>query len=213
MKNHGHPHDPSHRGVNFSHDKSEFQGTWITEDIYASPCTIKSEEGNRIKSGWELETVLIYCDKNYRLWIETPGYLWDGPSYPSIRDGWVGKTLRWLIGDRKKKGLLAASAIHDMMVSPAQVIQIEPSELKEWENIANLEQLYNKIESKDKDFINIGIVEAARIYYRMLEQWPHDLQTITQLKRIKQLVGLVIFQPFYRLFITGPSKTIWKKIS
>jgi len=193
-------------------EESSFEGTWITDHIIADPCEIISLEGDRHKNGWELQNYLVYCDKEYRLWIASPGYLWDGPSYPSVKHGFLGKMLRWLIGNRKKEGLLAASAIHDMMVSPAQVIHIDPHELEEWQNIANREQLLNKIDSKDADLINIGIVEAARIYYKMLEQWPYDLQTITQIKRIKQLVGLIIFQPFYRLLITGPSKTIWKKV-
>lgn len=214
MQKHGHASDPTHRESDwpFRNEKEEFSGAWVAYSFDPEPCRIRSENGKRRKKGWELHGYLVYCDSEHRLWIVQEGYLWDGPSYPSAESSFMGKALKWLVGNRKKRGLLAASAIHDIMVSPTQVIPIDEDELNEWKNIANLEQLNQKIETKSFTIINIGIVEAARIYYRMLKQWPNDTQTIASFQQVKQLIGLILFQPLYRLFITGPTKTIWKKI-
>ena len=221
MRNHhGHASDPSHRGV-FSYDTDnvsydtlddEFSGAWVSYHFSAEHCPIESLDGSRKKQGWKLRGYLIYCDHKYRLWIAEEGYLWDGPSYPSVDSGPMGRLLKWLVGDRKKRGLLASSAIHDKMVSPATIIQTNKDDMLDWQGIANIDQLKSRMNAHEPELINISIPEAARIYYHMLKQWPNDDETITILKQIKQYIGLLIFQPLYRLFITGPSKTIWKEI-
>jgi len=191
-----------------------FKGSWITPDFKYSTCMIETEFGNRYikKKGFELKSILIYCDHKYRLWVAEPGYLWDGPSYPSDENSVVGKVLKVLVGDRKKKGLLASSAHHDQMGDPSHIIQLNAAKLKKLKLAILDDDLQGFLEKQKITVISMGIRDAARVYRDMLRQWPDKSETVGYLRSFRQFMGLLIFQPWYRLLFTGPKGTTWRKV-
>ena len=193
--------------------KESFKGEWITPFIESQECKIRSSNAMfpRTKQGWELTAPLIYCDKKYRLWVALPGYLWDGPSYPSSKTV-IGKFLKVLVGNRRKKGLLASSAHHDQMAQPSHVIQTNEKKLETLKK--NIEKgTMDKYLSRQKyEEIDMSIREAAYLYTDMLTQWPVKEETIGNWKSFKQFIGLRLFQPWYRLFVSGPGKNNWVKV-
>lgn len=191
----------------------KYKGEWITTWIEADPCTIEAGTGKfyRQKKGWELKKTLVYCDKKYRLWVAKPGYIWDGPSYPSATS-WLGKILKKLVGDREKYGLLASSAHHDQMTNPSLVILSGPRKIKNLRTAFRENRLDAYIDNRKYAQIDLPISEAAELYKEMLAQWPNDNETIGPFKRFKQYIGLLIFHPWYKLFVIGPGHSQWKKV-
>jgi hypothetical protein len=193
--------------------KEPFKGEWITPFIESQECKIRSVKPgfNRTKQGWELTAPLIYCDNKYRLWVALPGYLWDGPSYPSSKTA-LGKLLTVMVGNRRKKGLLAASAQHDQMAQLSHIIQTNENKLKTLKKNIENGTLDKYLSKQTYDEIEISIREAAYLYKDMLQQWPIKEETISNWKSFKQFLGLRLFQPWYRLFVTGPEKNDWVKV-
>lgn len=183
---------------------------WLTNSIQADPCRIRRIGRKRIKSGWELQSFLVYRDAKGRFWVCEPGYLWDGPSYPSEKTI-IGKLLKPFIGYRKKEGLLASSAQHDQMeVKGAS--SVYEGDFEEWEEaLTKSEKSFRKFLNKQKQVnVYLNIREAASIYFRMLIRWQNPDQTITIVKAFRQFLGLLVFQPWYSIFT--PQNIPWEKV-
>ena len=132
--------------------------------------------GRQIKKGYELTSPLIWQFKeNINFYLDV-GYVWDGPSYSKI--------LEWLIGKRKWKSLLAASAMHDIM--------------------DKMPVRYGETQNKTTSF---NITEGAKLYRKMIDSWP-DTKVKGWQSRIQQIF-LVGFQWVYRL---TSKKSDWKRV-
>ena len=196
---------------------SSFSGEWVPPIEYrAHACRLARPGkffGTKKVNGWELiGSHLLYCDFKYRLWVCEPGYLWDGPSYPPANSSYLGKVLRFLVGDRKKKGLLASSAQHDQMVEKSRIIQLSKQRLWHLKQAVANNEIQEFIDSKKFKEIDMDVHEAAHLYKDMLDQWPRKNESITRLQSFKQFLGLLLFQPWYKVFVTGPSLNHWEKI-
>lgn len=141
--------------------------------------------GERRRKGWELTADLAYLDYKGRFWLLEPGYVWDGPSYPDF--------LEWFVGKRNKEALLAASAFHDIMGPETSVFL--PTERG------------HGITPKT---VSISILEAAKLYRHMKRDWPDAEERAGVFSRIKQSIGLILFQRFFRL-LNGGGDSVWRK--
>ncbi len=188
-------------------------GEWITPYIKAKPCRVRKKGLDRaVKDGWELESYLIYHAEDDVMWVAEPGYVWDGSSYPSKYSGILGRILSRLVGDRKKEGLLAASAHHDQMYTdrPMFMYHCKVRDLHSWKwNYAHgtMEEF---LKSQPLTEIRLNIRSAAKLYKQMILDWPEEDQTIKHRKALKQYIGLILFQPWYRLI--GGSHIEWEKV-
>jgi hypothetical protein len=187
------------------------KGEWISLDFDAKPCKIK--RGWRKKNGWELKSYLVYYDGSKFMWVAPPGYLWDGPSYPSDKSPF-GKILKKLVGDRKSKGLLASSAHHDQMRTNGSMLMYtcEPANVDLWrEELKNSNKKIKKFLSNQPiDKVTLNIRKAAILYWCMLVQWPNENESVGFVKAFRQYLGLILFQPLYRLIT--PTNEPWEKI-
>jgi hypothetical protein len=191
-----------------------FKGEWLTDNCVATEVKIRRTTGRfrPVKNGWELVNHLVYCDPNYNVWVCSPGYLWDGPSYPSNRT-LVGKALKGLIGYRKKKGLLAASAHHDQMCTdgrPSLVYKTTPEGIQTFKKALESNTIGSLLETMHTSEVYLNIPQAAELYKNMLRQWMVREETISGRQAIRQYVGLILFQPWYRLLT--PTNTPWEKV-
>ena len=190
----------------------DFEGKWLIETFDASTCFVaNAARMTNKKDGWELNTFLVYVDYAYRAWILEPGYVWDGPSYPSDKTI-VGKLLKKLIGDRQKKGLLAASAVHDVLKPDSYAFQLNELMLPILVKAIETDTLSEWLRIRERRIFDVSIPNAAILYRAMLNQWPLRGETIGRLQSFRQFIGLLIFQPWYRVFRAGPSSAGWIKV-
>ena len=184
------------------------RGEWLTGLHYKRVRVWrKGLFGRREKDGYELTRPLLYIDYKGRLWVFMPGYVWDGPSYPSF--------LSWLIGDPNLEALLAASALHDAMGPDTLIFHFKPNEIETIRSITShnsADLVRNMLHDLKGERINVSIVEGARIYSHAKRDWPNRDESIGYIKRRMQTVGLLMFQRKFRL-ISGGKHEQWKKVS
>jgi len=192
--------------------KNKFTGEWLTPTIKCHHVDVYApNRPERIKRGWELRSHLAYVDDHNRMWVCCPGYVWDGPSYPSAKT-LLGKFLRWSIGNRTKEGLLAASAIHDVANLHSRVYIVTESMIRNIKSFNDDTILKAYIHSLEEQYIAISIKDAAELYVNMLANWPVIEETIGSIRRWKQYIGLRIFQPIYNALKLGPGEVGWHKV-
>ena len=185
------------------------KGEWITPSFVVEPCRIK--RGWRKKDGWELKSHLIYHAEDGIMWVADPGYVWDGSSYPS-KKSMLGKLLSSIIGDRQKKGLLAASAHHDQMQTNHDMFMYycDEENRDEWKSAWTDGDLDKFLPHQKMCKINLNVREAAVLYWYMMMDWPIKDETVTFAMAVRQYLGLLIFQPIFTKL--GLIKGTWEKI-
>jgi hypothetical protein len=188
---------------------------WLTTYIKYNQCQIRRAKGNRwtrrVKDGFELEDYIVYFDGKI-MWVAPPGYLWDGSSYPSAKTP-LGKMLREMVGNRKKYGLLAASAHHDQMRIKSKELFMyycDKTEVEEWKQAIADDRFGEFIEDKPMKNVYLTVREAASLYWEMIVRWPNSDETVSFIKAFRQYLGLTAFQPWYRLIV--PTNTAWEKV-
>lgn len=179
--------------------RRSYRGTWLINKFSADHCKVKrSSNFKKIKRGWKLNSYIIFADYKNRVWICKPGYVWDGPSYPNDKS-FIGKFLELVIGDRTKRALVAASAIHDKMNSKSLVYCLSEDEIDELKRLLNdsyaIEEFLN---TKELTTISIDIPESSLIYANMIKLWPYKNESISTHRIYKQCLGLLFFQPIYQ---------------
>ena len=158
------------------------------------------------RDGYRLKNRVIYLDRYGRIHLLHKGYAWDGPSYPTF--------LERLLGNREKQALLIASAFHDAFSDhypllfwgeqAAHYISAikTPAHLSEdFENIIHRQWL------TDAEPVKITIAHGARLYRQIKADHPEPGETISKRRRLRQHLGLLIFQRSARLF-TGTGNWI-----
>lgn len=192
----------------------KYHRKWLTTELYAEECLVRKKNRfgrySRPKKGWQLLDYLIYRDENDIMWVAGPGYVWDGSSYPSAKTRF-GRFLNRMVGRRTKEGLLAASAHHDQMLirSNDMFMYKLDNNIEEWESAIEDEMLPEFLTYQPMVHLNLSYSQAARIYKRMILDWPDGDETIKFRKALKQYIGLIIFQPFYSFF-TGDG--VWERV-
>ena len=192
---------------------------WLTPYIKYEPCKIRRVGAKRkwfifsppTKDGFELKDNLAYWDGDI-MWVLHPGYLWDGSSYPSSKTV-LGKLLRQLVGNRMKFGLLASSAQHDQMYIRSRELKMfycSKEELPEWELAIKESRFEDFIKDKPKKPVYLTIRTAATKYRKMILAWPESNQSIAKRKARRQYVGLLLFQPIYKLI--NPTNVPWERV-
>jgi predicted MPP superfamily phosphohydrolase len=149
---------------------------WISSEIHYERVKIKKKTrfGYRRKLGYRLTKPLRYKYKEGVFIILNIGYLWDGPSYM--------KWLEWLVGKKSSDGALAASAMHDIHDKlPVQYV------------VKNVDG------SRSIRYLKLSIKDGAKFYNKLLDEWPDEDKTVKDWQSNIQEIGLIIFQPFYRL--------------
>jgi hypothetical protein len=151
---------------------------WLSSEIFYKrvPIYKKTLFGKRKKLGFELSKPLRWKVRDGLFYVLPTGYIWDGPSYM--------KWMEWVVGRRNSNAALAASAFHDVHSK----IPARYSDKNEMHHI----------------FFNIR--DGAELYQRMLDAWPDDRERLKPWQAKIQRVGLVIFQPIYKLL---NSETDW----
>lgn len=174
---------------------------WLT-DLHARKTKVYQlfPDGARdIRPGLALEAPLAYLDEYNQLWVLQPGYTWDGASYPE--KGIVGGFLQWFVGDRNMEAIQAASAFHDKMGPRIRVYKVTEEHrkiLKQVFSTAHQWQMIREVlEEAESKVLHLSIWKSARIYTAMIRAWAGETLGSWRLRR--QRIGLVIFQPWYRL--------------
>lgn len=188
------------------------KGKWITT-LKIKEVRIRKSRGwyRKIKDGFELQDYLIYWDGEF-MWVAPPGYLWDGSSYPSSKS-WIGRILRKLVGNRKKPGLLAASAQHDQMRIKSKELFMyycHKEDVQQWQDALTQDNFDEFLKRQPMKNAYLTIRHAAALYCEMIVQWPEIEQTTSWIKAFKQYIGLLIFQPLQRLIIQ--QNVPWEKV-
>jgi len=189
-------------------------GKWLTPELNAKPCMVRKRNRfgrySQPKQGWELLDYLIYCDEDNIVWVASPGYVWDGSSYPSDESRF-GRFLGRLVGKRSKEALLAASAHHDQMLikSPDMFMYKLDNNLNNWKLAIENNSLSDFLINQPMVHLNISYRRGARLYKHMILDWPDRDESVKFRKALKQYIGLIIFQPWYSLF-TGD--IVWEKV-
>ncbi|MEM0966615.1 MAG: hypothetical protein AAGJ81_10750 [Verrucomicrobiota bacterium] len=194
---------------------------WLT-DLHCSPAKVHwvlpdGTVRGRVKNGHVLDAPSAFIDRHNRLWVDWPGAASDGASYPSPQaEGWwtrqIGKLLKKVVGDRLLEGVIAAAFKHDRMGRKTLVYWIEEEHRELLVTVFDPRHGQNVmrevISEAKKVYLNLSIVEAARIYAHMLAAWPVD-ETVSKIQTLRQKLGLIIFQPWYRL-ILGTGEGRWE---
>jgi len=188
-----------------------FEGEWLVDTIKCHHAKVFSAgKPNAVRNGWELRNTIVFLDYRYRLWVCEPGYVWDGPSYPST-DSILGKILKYTIGNRKKEGLLAASAMHDSMLPESFVYQTTLMAVNDVREAIEANMITEYLAEMTKVSIKMGIPEAAMIYADMINHWPDRKETIGRYRSSKQFFGLLLFHPLCRAIARGTHGGAWEK--
>ena len=146
---------------------------WISSEIHYERVKIRKKTwfGYRRKLGYRLTKPLRYKWKDGVFFVLGEDYIWDGPSYFKI--------LGWLVGRKTSEGSLASSAMHDTADKiPTRYV-------------------FESGGKKQMGHTNFNISDGAKLYAKMLREWPDPLETVTDEQSKRQKIGLIIFQPFY----------------
>jgi hypothetical protein len=153
---------------------------WISTEIHYTPCKVykKTWYGKSVKNGYQLTQSLYYRYKDNAIFALPIGYVFDGPSYP--------KFLEKLVGERDAEACIAASAMHDTM--------------------NNMPIMYSSL--NEIKYTKFKIKKGAKLYRKMIKQWPNKEDKPNSFKRRIQYIGLILFQ---RLYSVMSSEENWKK--
>jgi hypothetical protein len=185
------------------------QGRLLSEFAWERTRVGKVGNNGRIyaqRDGYRLTKDLFYLDRYGRIHFLAKGYVWDGPSYPNF--------LQWLLGRREKEALLIASAFHDAFSDHYPLLfwgeraahYISAIKASAYLS-ADFKAILHRQWMQDAEPVKITIAHGARLYNQMKADHPEPGETISKRRRLRQHLGLLIFQRSARLF-TGTGNWI-----